>query len=861
MELIKRFDYDVNEPVKVQYLDGNFFSQDAYGNIFYIYLHDGENPVTLTGTVSADVIRPDGGTVACPDGGISGNIVYIRFPPAVYAIPGTISIVVKVTDSPIITTVAAVVANVYQSSTDTVVDPGNIIPSIENLIAAIDAAVASIPADYSSLWTSLAPAFSTSTSYAIGQYVTYDGDLYRFKNTHSGSWASADVDAVDLGTGITKNANDISDLRSAFNADILAENVAEQVTGSWSQGGYKTADGTATSSNYRIRRSLFDYDTNVGIRVIVPEGLKLLVFIYENNAGNTYIGYKTWQYGEVVELGNGKKYKIVAANEADTTAIVPSAGESIQVYAISSTDKSLSQNDKAADASATGEAIKANKEFIDDNAEYTDSFIENQLGIREYLFLNDGGINTSGETIDITKIVTPNNGSDWKCAVIPCSPGDIFYIKVYSAYSYYRPWAFVALDGTKISAATTGNVSAHVSAPENAAYLVSNAASFHDRKPTITKGESKVYQFENYLKGGFRRGDWRSDVPKETLSRDYRVRSQSQITYPYDIELIAEPGYSFYFHTYDGDDFRLQTVFSTHYATIPANTEFDITISADPLDTSVTANPEVYRKGVKVYRRRFETYAQNWQPLNRDKVRIEGHRGWMGDTTNYPENSIPAFEKAAQMGVWMIETDIQETSDGYFVCMHDSTVDRTTDGTGTIASKTLEEVQALHLIGGDGTLKVPTLEQYLRICKIYNIVCHIEIKSVNDEKTSIPRIIKAVEAYGLLNQTSYNPHTLTAADIIRQNVYFAPIHLLVETTSEKWATFEERVNACECMGSIRCGTDDFGNTASAYKEQIAEIHARGMITAKMSGSWDAQKAYLGVGFDLCVSNSNLTIPT
>ena len=849
------FRCDLTKPIKVEYLDGNIFTMDNGGNTINVYCYEGEEPATLGGSVSANVIRPDGTTVPV-SGAIDGNKAYVTLQQAAYAVPGHVTIIIKVTQGTTVTTIAAIVANNMLSSTDTIVDPGTIIPSVQALIAQIETAVGSIPADYSALLATMAADYSSSKTYAVGDYAWQAGVLKRciVPITTAETYTAAHWTNAVLG-------DDLSALKSAFNADILAENVAEQVTGSWSQGGYKTADGTASSSNYRIRRSLFDYDTNVGIRVIVPEGLKLLVFIYENDAGNTYIGYKTWQYGEVVELGNGKKYKIVAANEADTTAIVPSAGDSIQVYAIGSTDKTLSQNDKAADASATGEAIKANKEFIDDNAEYTDSFIENQLGIREYLFLNDGGINTSGETIDITNIVTPSNGSDWKCTVIPCSPGDIFYIKVYSAYSYYRPWAFVALDGTKISAATTGNVSAHVSAPENAAYLVSNAASFHDRKPTITKGESKVYQFENYLKGGFRSGDWRSDVPKETLSRDYRVRSQSQITYPYDIELIAEPGYSFYFHTYDGDDFRLQTVFSTHYATIPANTEFDITISADPLDTSVTANPEVYRKGVKVYRRRFETYAQNWQPLNRDKVRIEGHRGWMGDTTNYPENSIPAFEKAAQMGVWMIETDIQETSDGYFVCMHDSTVDRTTDGTGTIASKTLEEVQALHLIGGDGTLKVPTLEQYLRICNIYNIVCHIEIKSVNDEKTSIPRIIKAVEAYGLINQTSYNPHTLTAADIIRQNVYFAPIHLLVETTSEKWETFEERVNACECMGSIRCGTDDFGNVANAYKEQIAEIHARGMITAKMSGSWDAQKAYLGVGFDLCVSNSNLTIPT
>ena len=201
---------ELQEPVKVRYLDGNLFSQDNQANQINVAVVDGGEPATISGTVTADVIRSDGGTVAVSGGTISGNVASISLPSAAYAVPGVVSIVMKLTTSGVITTIAAIVANVYKSSTETAIDPGTIIPSVTALISAIETAVASIPADYSSLWTSLAPAFSSSTAYVAGQYVTYNGGLYRFNTAHTGSWASGDVSAVNIG-------GELSSLKSAFN--------------------------------------------------------------------------------------------------------------------------------------------------------------------------------------------------------------------------------------------------------------------------------------------------------------------------------------------------------------------------------------------------------------------------------------------------------------------------------------------------------------------------------------------------------------------------------------------------------------------------------------------------------------------
>ena len=195
--------HDLLEAVKVQYLDGNLFSMDNAGNLIGVTLtRDGED-YSGGGSVSANVIRSDGGTVAV-SGALSGKTATVVLPQAAYAVPGVVSIIVKLTASGQVTTIAALVANVYRSSTDTAVDPGTIIPSIQTLISQINTAVASIPADYSALWTKLAPAFSTDASYVAGQYVTYNSGLYRFNTSHSGSWSSSDVTAVNLGGEITE---------------------------------------------------------------------------------------------------------------------------------------------------------------------------------------------------------------------------------------------------------------------------------------------------------------------------------------------------------------------------------------------------------------------------------------------------------------------------------------------------------------------------------------------------------------------------------------------------------------------------------------------------------------------------------
>ncbi|WP_328723235.1 glycerophosphodiester phosphodiesterase family protein [Streptomyces sp. NBC_00247] len=84
-----------------------------------------------------------------------------------------------------------------------------------------------------------------------------------------------------------------------------------------------------------------------------------------------------------------------------------------------------------------------------------------------------------------------------------------------------------------------------------------------------------------------------------------------------------------------------------------------------------------------------------------------GHRGLMGVE---PENTLRSFVRAQREGMDAIELDLHLSKDGALVVMHDAEVDRTTDGTGRIADKTLAELRELDAGQGE---RVPLFEEVL----------------------------------------------------------------------------------------------------------------------------------------------------
>jgi len=105
------------------------------------------------------------------------------------------------------------------------------------------------------------------------------------------------------------------------------------------------------------------------------------------------------------------------------------------------------------------------------------------------------------------------------------------------------------------------------------------------------------------------------------------------------------------------------------------------------------------------------------------------HRGASGYA---PENTLAAFRKAVAMGLSFIETDLQLSRDARFVAIHDDTVNRTTNGQGSVHDMTLAELRRLDAGSWFGSSfvgeRIPTLEEILEFAKRHDIVFYLELK-------------------------------------------------------------------------------------------------------------------------------------
>jgi glycerophosphoryl diester phosphodiesterase len=126
--------------------------------------------------------------------------------------------------------------------------------------------------------------------------------------------------------------------------------------------------------------------------------------------------------------------------------------------------------------------------------------------------------------------------------------------------------------------------------------------------------------------------------------------------------------------------------------------------------------------------------------MNSNPWRREGrplaiaHRG---HSIAYPENTLEAYRQAIALGVDMIECDVNLTRDGVLVMIHDSTLDRTTDGTGRVRDASLDEVQRLDAGGkfkpefaGE---RVPTAEAAIQLFREAGLYGCFEVKGGDAE--------------------------------------------------------------------------------------------------------------------------------
>ena len=138
------------------------------------------------------------------------------------------------------------------------------------------------------------------------------------------------------------------------------------------------------------------------------------------------------------------------------------------------------------------------------------------------------------------------------------------------------------------------------------------------------------------------------------------------------------------------------------------------------------------------------------------------HRGY---NTIAPENTLPAFKLSKKYGFEYVECDVEFTRDGVPVILHDATINRTarnTDGSEIAETININDITYEEALTYDfgiwkgiqyaGT-KIPTLAQFLDLCRKIGLKCYIELKDGSQQQ--IEEIVQMVKTYGMLENTTF----------------------------------------------------------------------------------------------------------
>ena len=138
---------------------------------------------------------------------------------------------------------------------------------------------------------------------------------------------------------------------------------------------------------------------------------------------------------------------------------------------------------------------------------------------------------------------------------------------------------------------------------------------------------------------------------------------------------------------------------------------------------------------------------------NKPKPYLMAHRG---NRVACPENTLAAFRRALGDGADIIETDLHVTADGEFVCIHDATVDRTTDGSGPVAGMTLAQLKALSASYGRPEFaaeRIPALAELAALLPA-DVALAIELKTDRFLWPDVVyRLVKQLTALGVRGRT------------------------------------------------------------------------------------------------------------
>lgn len=171
--------------------------------------------------------------------------------------------------------------------------------------------------------------------------------------------------------------------------------------------------------------------------------------------------------------------------------------------------------------------------------------------------------------------------------------------------------------------------------------------------------------------------------------------------------------------------------------------------------------------------------------IEKKQVQMIAHRGLSGLER---ENTCAAFVAAGNRSYFGIETDIHKTKDGQFIVFHDDTTMRLTDLDWVVEERTLVELRALRLKDMDGKIRgdlvLPTLQEYIRICKKYDKTAVLELKNPFQRK-DIVAVVEIIRQEEWLKNTVFISFDLGNMVHLRKLLPEQPLQYLVKELTEE----------------------------------------------------------------------------
>jgi glycerophosphoryl diester phosphodiesterase len=589
-------------------------------------------------------------------------------------------------------------------------------------------------ADAKAVGSVIAPQFSTSTTYAIGDYCIHEGTLYRFTSAHTGAWSASDVEATNVG-------DEVGDLKSAIDdvADSCKDGTGVLVEQGYFNDYYKAVDNSFGTYKYKYIAAdntfIMNRDETAGTKKV---GISM------NDSGLTLAQ-------RLVSIADYPVCRI----HVDTN--IPQANNPIaMVYLYQSNGTTVNHNYNIALETGSADYVVDVAQKIADMGWANDVYYVIQF------YTSDSATYDSAPYIHAT-----NYG----------------FFTATQAENYNLTQKYTNLN-TRLTAAEAVTAKA------------------------ITEiGETNLADWTKFFPGYL--------ISSGTVTTPNSVNKELTTDF---IEVIPTTKYMFQLWVAKTGDPWVRYEYFDNSKTYISKTEIQTATEVQENYNYIKAEI-IIPIGTKYIRISWRSYGDSkikfergdattdWTPGIGETVNNKAwsgtqnksiygiiHRG-CGEDQIAPENTIPGFIWGKKAGFDYAETDIRYTSDGVAVLLHDASINRTarnsdgTEITGTVNIASITYAQALTYDFGiykgqeyAGT-KIPTLEEFIVLCKNINLHAVLELKAFKDEQSDISNIVKMLRSYGMLNHVSWLAGNYAHLFYVRDNDPAAHLCLLTSDSA------------------------------------------------------------------------------